>query len=577
MYQIKYMAKDSVQISAAATLLADAHRHIHSEGGRSCAPDTGEASRNAKHFLQRVINSANMELEATQAASIVLGMPSASGSHAIEYHNGWDFAKLAEVASGIEVDSTGLLTMGDEKTIRRSGADGEDDDPDGGDAEGTAPLSDGVDEECYDDYGADGDDEECYDDALFLAFKQPASNRQWISAKYLAYTHRAVAHTSSRERTLDEEECEADVGDEEDFEVSEDDAEVDEQDVEVSEDDGEVDELDVELSQDDTEVNELDMEVSEDDAEVDVELDVEVSEDDVEVEEQDMEVSEDDADVDALDNDEAVTCGPEALNDVEQIDLAEHFSRKRGGGQEHENGGEERGNGVVYNDHNGNAHFLCTAHHYAWRDGRLELFNALEFTQAFGIRKMTPQDDMWFRARAQRMLLIRVTFIGVLHMRRREAVRREPLAPLTLDNAYGRRVLVPRYIWPEYPCNEHIVLGSKWKKVSSETAIGGNEIFCSALCLALQEKQLFSKEEVSAFDLKDLEVDSFVRVGDEYFVQAGEGQGWEAEVKRVYPRRRAVMVEFCFAKDDNNRSYPSERLEMDMLGSVASLGCVESD
>ena len=100
------------------------------------------------------------------------------------------------------------------------------------------------------------------------------------------------------------------------------------------------------------------------------------------------------------------------------------------------------------------------------------------------------------------------------------------------------RVLVPRYIWPEYPCNEHIVLGSKWKKVSSETAIGGNEIFCSALCLALQEKQLFSKEEVSAFDLKDLEVDSFIRVGDEYFVQAGEGQGWEAIVKRVYPRRR---------------------------------------
>jgi len=30
----------------------------------------------AKHFMQRVINASNMELEATQAASIVLGMSS---------------------------------------------------------------------------------------------------------------------------------------------------------------------------------------------------------------------------------------------------------------------------------------------------------------------------------------------------------------------------------------------------------------------------------------------------------------------------------------------------------------------
>ena len=70
------VAEDAVQISAAATLLADAHRHVHAEQTRSSADDAGEPQRNAKHFMQRVINASNMELEATQAASIVLGMSS---------------------------------------------------------------------------------------------------------------------------------------------------------------------------------------------------------------------------------------------------------------------------------------------------------------------------------------------------------------------------------------------------------------------------------------------------------------------------------------------------------------------
>ena len=73
------MGKDSVQISAAATLLADAHRHVQDPLTKSRAEDADEPQRVAKHYMQHIINSANMEIEATQAAGIVLGMPSASG------------------------------------------------------------------------------------------------------------------------------------------------------------------------------------------------------------------------------------------------------------------------------------------------------------------------------------------------------------------------------------------------------------------------------------------------------------------------------------------------------------------
>ena len=44
-----------------------------------------------------------MELEATQAASLVLGMPSSTSSHSNEYHGAWDAVALAK--------DDGLLTM----------------------------------------------------------------------------------------------------------------------------------------------------------------------------------------------------------------------------------------------------------------------------------------------------------------------------------------------------------------------------------------------------------------------------------------------------------------------------------
>ena len=69
-------------------------------------------------------------------------------------------------------------------------------------------------------------------------------------------------------------------------------------------------------------------------------------------------------------------------------------------------------------------------------------------------------------------------------------------------------------------------LGSRWRKVGPQKPKTGNEIFSQQLEAALRTKQEFSKEEVAAFDLEDLRLDSFIKVEDddqiqyEYYEQA---------------------------------------------------------
>ena len=75
MYSIKYMGKDSVNISAAATVLHEADKKVREHP--SSADDKLTAERTSKHFCQHVINHSGMELEATQAAGLVLGVKSA--------------------------------------------------------------------------------------------------------------------------------------------------------------------------------------------------------------------------------------------------------------------------------------------------------------------------------------------------------------------------------------------------------------------------------------------------------------------------------------------------------------------
>ena len=97
LYQAKYMSKECTEIVASSSVLIDAYNHIRQY--ESKAEDSGTEERDAKRYAQRVINSAAMELEAAQAAGIVLGMNSSGGSDAIEFYSGWDHQKLAEIVS----------------------------------------------------------------------------------------------------------------------------------------------------------------------------------------------------------------------------------------------------------------------------------------------------------------------------------------------------------------------------------------------------------------------------------------------------------------------------------------------
>ena len=70
MYMVKYLIRDSVEISASATVLADAAKHNRQHP--STSEDHDAPDRIAKYFAQRVLNS-NMEMDATQAAGVVVG------------------------------------------------------------------------------------------------------------------------------------------------------------------------------------------------------------------------------------------------------------------------------------------------------------------------------------------------------------------------------------------------------------------------------------------------------------------------------------------------------------------------
>ena len=88
MYQIKYMGKDCVQISASASMLLDAMKNITEYP--STADDTGTQARRTIHFCQHAINKGCVEMEALQAAGVVLTIHSSGKSDAIQYYSGWD-------------------------------------------------------------------------------------------------------------------------------------------------------------------------------------------------------------------------------------------------------------------------------------------------------------------------------------------------------------------------------------------------------------------------------------------------------------------------------------------------------
>ena len=179
----------------------------------------------------------------------------------------------------------------------------------------------------------------------------------------------------------------------------------------------------------------------------------------------------------------------------EQIDLEQHFHTGTNGTRS-----QKPGLASEYRDDDGNPVWVCGAHHYVWRDLRLASVSALEFTSAFDVRKMSAADREWRTQRRKRMYgWWRLRFYawvcaawGVVKekakvsgwpsdwliqefekevkegekedcKRPRDCKRapdcswmqlRPPLEALTLANAVGRHVLVPRTLWPTYPCEE---------------------------------------------------------------------------------------------------------------------------
>ena len=126
MYQMKYMRKESVDISACASVL-EAARQAAVHKPTSSADDVGEPSRNAKHFIQHCLNHAHMELEGTQAAGVVLGVPSANGSKVLDYHSAWDHIAMALSACDAWGKETVELSVHrDVQRAQRHAADAED-------------------------------------------------------------------------------------------------------------------------------------------------------------------------------------------------------------------------------------------------------------------------------------------------------------------------------------------------------------------------------------------------------------------------------------------------------------------
>ena len=140
MYQVKYMTKDAVDINASASVLIDAFKNIQTY--KSTAKDSGEAARNAKHFAQSVANKVNCELDATQAAGVVLCMGSSYHTDSIDFHYSWDYFKVAQslASGGFGISNAFDNNSGDD--ISGDDIDSDiPDDPDGAGSQGAGIVS----------------------------------------------------------------------------------------------------------------------------------------------------------------------------------------------------------------------------------------------------------------------------------------------------------------------------------------------------------------------------------------------------------------------------------------------------
>ncbi len=93
LYQIKYMAKECVEIASSASVLVEAYNDFKKYP--STADDAGTMERDGKFFCQHLINLVTMEMDGLQAASLVSGLRSSERSDSIIFFSGWDVQRLA--------------------------------------------------------------------------------------------------------------------------------------------------------------------------------------------------------------------------------------------------------------------------------------------------------------------------------------------------------------------------------------------------------------------------------------------------------------------------------------------------
>ena len=120
LYMCKYLVKDAYELTACLSVLVDAREHI--DQYPSTAQEDTRDDRTSKHFLQRVLNASATELSPTQAAAIVLGMPSSGHSHSYVNSYVWDAVDLVTILKGTASSSCDALSSehdnaGDEPNI----------------------------------------------------------------------------------------------------------------------------------------------------------------------------------------------------------------------------------------------------------------------------------------------------------------------------------------------------------------------------------------------------------------------------------------------------------------------------
>lgn len=129
-------------------------------------------------------------------------------------------------------------------------------------------------------------------------------------------------------------------------------------------------------------------------------------------------------------------------------------------------------------------------------------------------------------------------------------------------------------------------LGSTWEAVGRTKPTQGTEIINKSLSSAMSKKLEFTKEEIEQFRVKELRIDhppSFIKVGDEYFVQPApkpvelrEGNGTTA-LLRACQNGFADATKILISKraDVNARRSDVKRTPLIMAARVGSVPCIK--